>query len=101
MISVIFTGGKQYIVKSGDKLKIEKIVANEGENFDFDKVLLKADEDGTMVELGKPFIDGAKVSCNILKQGRGKKLLVQKFKRKTRYHKSYGHRQHFTQVEFK
>ncbi len=93
--AVIQTGGKQYLVKPGDSLKVEKINAEKG-GFNFDKVLLVADGDN--LKIGKPFIDGAKIPAEILEQGRGKKITVISYKSKTRYHKKKGHRQPYTQV---
>lgn len=97
-LAVIKTGGKQYIVKEGDKLKVEKIIASEGDNFDFDKVLLVADKE---VNIGVPLVEGAKVTAKVLKQGRTKKIVVFHYHSKTRYKKKAGHRQHFTEVEVK
>lgn len=98
MIAVIETGGKQYLVKTGDVIKIEKLLAKEGEKVSFDKVLLTAKDDGSDVKLGNPYLSLA-VEATVEKQGRAKKIRVEKFKRKVRYHKVYGHRQPFTQVK--
>lgn len=95
-IAVIKTGGKQYLVKEGDKLKLEKISAPESGNIEFDKVLLMADKE---VKIGAPLVEGAKVSARVLKQGRSKKVIVFHYHSKTRYKKKAGHRQHFTEVE--
>jgi len=84
------------LVKEGDKPKIEKINAKEGDNFDFDKVLLVADKE---VKIGAPLVEGAKVSAKVLKQSRAKKVIVFHYHSKTRYKKKAGHRQHFTEVE--
>ncbi len=97
MLSVIKTGGKQYIVSAGKKFKVEKLVGNAGDNVEFDAVLLKADED--KVEIGAPYLKDEKVSAKLVKQGRAKKVRVVKYKRKVRYHKVHGHRQAFTEVE--
>lgn len=98
MIAVIETGGKQYLVKTGDAIKIEKLLAKEGEKVTFDKVLLTAKDDGSDVKIGNPYLQIA-IEATIEKQGRNKKIRVEKFKRKVRYHKVYGHRQPFTQVK--
>ena len=98
MIAVIETGGKQYLVKTGDKIKIEKLLAKEGEKVSFDKVLLTANDDGSGVQIGNPYLK-ITVEAVVEKQGRNKKIRVEKFKRKVRYHKVYGHRQPFTQVK--
>jgi large subunit ribosomal protein L21 len=97
MIAVIETGGKQYLVSSGKKIKIEKLDAEKDETVDFDKVLLVADDEN--VKLGKPYVEGAKVSAKILKQGKSKKVIVFKYHAKKRYHKKKGHRQPYTEVE--
>lgn len=104
MISIIMTGGKQYIVKSGKKLKVEKLKngfvdAMEGSEYSFDKVLLKADEEGNLVELGKPFLEGESVKAKVLKQGKSRTVRVERFKNKVRFHKVHGQRQRFTEVE--
>ncbi len=72
MYSVIATGGKQYLVKSGDVLKIEKLPLNEGDKVVFDKVLLTANDDGTGVKVGKPYVEGATVEATLEKQGKMK-----------------------------
>jgi len=95
-LAVIKTGGKQHLVKEGEKLKLSKIVANEGDNIEFDEVLLMSDKE---TKIGAPLVEGAKVSAKVLKQGRTKKIIVFHYHSKTRYKKKAGHRQHFTQVE--
>lgn len=94
--AIIKTGGKQYLVQRGDKLKIGKIEAEEGGNFEFGEVLLIADKE---IAIGEPLIGGAKVTAKILKQGRSRKIIVFHYHNKTRYRKKAGHRQHFTEVE--
>ncbi len=101
MIAVIETGGKQYLVEPGKALKIEKLPVDAGTEFTFDKVLLLAEDDGTKVKVGTPYIEGATVTVDVEQQGRAKKIRVVKYKRKVRYHKVYGHRQHFTKVKVK
>jgi len=96
-IAVIKTGGKQYKVSEKDAIKIEKILGKAGDKVLFDQVLMIADGDN--VEVGKPFLEGNKVEGKILEQGRAKKVLVVKYKPKTRYKKRVGHRQSFTKVE--
>lgn len=95
--AVIEAGGKQYKVASGDKIKVEKLSAPEGENFFFDKVLLVADE--KEIKIGNPHIRGAKVETKILKQGREKKKIIFRYRQKTREQKKKGHRQRFTEVQ--
>jgi len=97
MIAVIKTGGKQYIVSPGQKLKIEKIEKEVGEEVIFDKVLLV--EKDEKIEIGTPFIEGAKVVGKVLKQGKGEKVVIFKYKPKKRYKVKKGHRQPFTEVE--
>ncbi len=97
MKAVIKTGGKQYLVSKGDKIKIEKIEGKEGEKIVFDKVLLL--EKRGKVHIGDPFIKGAKVMGKILKQGKAKKVVIFKHKAKKRYKIKKGHRQAFTEVE--
>lgn len=96
MFAVIKTGGKQYIVHPGDKVKIEKLTVSEGKEVVFDMVLLVSDKE-TLV--GTPSVKGYVVTGKVLKQGRGKKIIVYKYKPKKRYHKKQGHRQAYTEVE--
>lgn len=93
MLAVIKTGGKQYLVKKGERIKIEKLPQKEGETVEFKEVLLLGDK------IGQPYIKGAKVVGKVLKQGKDKKIIVEKFKSKVRYHKKHGHRQPFSLVE--
>ena len=95
--AVIKTGGKQYKIKEKDVLKIEKIPGEIGDKVEFDEVLMIADDN--KVEVGDPFLRGKKVESKILEQERDKKVLVVKYKPKTRYKKRVGHRQMFTKVE--
>ena len=97
MFAVIKTGGKQYLVSPGEKLKIEKLDAQEGKNFVFDQVLLT--DDGKKTEIGTPYVKGAKVEAKVLSQGRAKKIIVFKYHSKARYRKKKGHRQPFTEIE--
>ena len=96
-IAVIKTGGKQYIVEPGKKIKIEKLPQDEGKEVVFNEVLLV--EDKKKVEIGNPFVKGAKVKAKILTQGRAKKVIIFKFKAKKRQKTKKGHRQSFTEVE--
>ena len=93
--AIIETGGKQYKVSSGMKLKIEKLDAKEGA-FAFDNVLLRSV--GGKLEIGAPHVAGAKVAVNVLGNGRSRKVVVFKYHSKTRYRKKKGHRQEFTEV---
>ncbi len=96
-LAVIKTGGKQYLVKEGEVLKVEKLPYEVGKSFDLSEVLLVVD--GDKVNIGKPLVDGAKVVANVIEQGRGKKIRVVHYKPKTREHKVYGHRQPFTKIK--
>lgn len=97
MLAIIKTGGKQYLVSPGQKIKIEKLDKKEGAEISFNEVLLL--EKGKKVEIGTPLVKGAKVIGKILKHGKGKKIIVFKYKSKKRYKKKQGHRQLFTEVE--
>ena len=95
--AVIKTGGKQYLVSPGQKVKIEKLEKKEGDEVVFDKVLLL--EKGNKLEIGTPDVSGAKVSGKVLSQGKGKKVIIFKYKAKTRRKTKKGHRQAFTEVK--
>lgn len=97
-IAVIKTGGKQYIVKEKQELKIEKLPVEENGKVVFDSVLMIANEDGKVINLGTPLVEGAKVEAKVLEQGRDKKIRVTHYKSKTRQHTVNGHRQPFTKV---
>lgn len=97
MLAVIKTGGKQYKVSPGDKIKVEKLDAEEGKEITFKDVLLV--EKNKKLQVGTPLIKGAKVTGKVLKQDRAKKIIVFKYKQKIRYKKKAGHRQPFTEVE--
>lgn len=96
-IAVIQTGGKQYIVTDGDVLNIEKVEAGKDGKVTFDQVLLV--DDGSKVTVGSPTISGAKVSGEVLEQGRDKKVTVIHYRAKSRYFKKRGHRQPFSKVK--
>jgi len=97
-IAVIETGGKQYLVKPGDKLKVEKLEVKEGEKLTFEPLLV-ADENDKEVKVGTPKVEGAKVTAIVLGDGRSRKVEVVKYKPKIRYKKLTGHRQHFTELQ--
>ncbi|OIO51586.1 50S ribosomal protein L21 [Candidatus Uhrbacteria bacterium CG_4_10_14_0_8_um_filter_58_22] len=96
-IAVIETGGKQYIVKPGDVIRIEKLEAKEGDRLNFEPLLV-ADEDDKEAKVGTPTVAGASVSAVVLGEGRSRRIEVVKYKPKVRYHKAAGHRQHFTEI---
>lgn len=96
MYAVIETGGKQYQVKAGDVVFVEKI-DTDAETLTFDKVIALGGEGDFKV--GAPYVDGASVTAKVLKQTKGKKVIVYRYKSKKGYHKKKGHRQPFTKVE--
>lgn len=95
--AVIKTGGKQYLVKQGDIIKIEKLDGKPGKKISFKDVLLVFDKKGK-TQVGRPKLK-ISIDAEILEQGRGKKIKVIKYKPKTRYHKKTGHRQYYTKVK--
>ncbi|MDE5781567.1 MAG: 50S ribosomal protein L21 [Lachnospiraceae bacterium] len=96
MYAIIATGGKQYKVSEGDVIKVEKLGKEAGETVTFDEVLLV--NNGEVV-VGNPTVDNASVSATVVSEGKGKKVIVYKYKRKTGYHKKNGHRQSYTEVK--
>ncbi len=97
MLAVIKTGGKQYLVKPGDKIKVEKLDAEEGKDITFAEVLLL--EKNKKLEVGNPVVMGAEVKAKVIRHGKGEKLIIFKYKPKKRYKRKIGHRQQFTEVE--
>jgi len=97
MYAVIKTGGKQYRVAAGEKLKIEQIPADIGAEIVLDQVLLVADGDN--LKMGRPLVTGASVQAKILSQGRHDKVRIFKLRRRKHYQKHQGHRQNFTEIE--
>ena len=97
MYAIIETGGKQYDVRVGDTIKIEKLEAEPGASITFDKVLLVSGGDAPKV--GAPYVNGATVKASVLTQDREKKVIVYKYKAKKGYHKKKGHRQPFTSLK--
>jgi large subunit ribosomal protein L21 len=96
MYAVIRTGGKQYRVAAGDKLRVEKLPGNVGDAITFGEVLLVG---GESIKLGQPLVAGAKVEAKITAQDRDKKVIVFKFRRRKNYRRKAGHRQPFTALE--
>jgi large subunit ribosomal protein L21 len=96
MYAVIRTGGKQYRVAKGDKLRVEKLAGNVGDAVTFGEVLLVG---GDNLKLGQPLVSGAKVEAKITAQDRDKKIIVFKFRRRKNYRRKTGHRQPFTALE--
>jgi large subunit ribosomal protein L21 len=98
MYAVIKTGGKQYRVSEGDRLRVEKIAGAKGDTVDFAEVLMLG---GDRVSIGAPLVSGATVSAEIIGQGLGKKIIVFKMRRRKRYRRKNGHRQPFTELRIK
>lgn len=97
MYAVVRTGGKQYMVAEGDFMKVEKLPGAVGEKVVFDDILLVSDEGD--LKVGAPRLEGSTVSGTIVEQGRGKRLIVFKMKRRKGFRKKQGHRQYFTGVK--
>ena len=96
MYAIIATGGKQYKVSEGDIIGVEKLGVEAGETYTFDQVL--AVNDGEL-KVGQPTVAGAKVTASVMGDGKAKKVIVYKYKRKTGYHKKNGHRQAYTELK--
>ena len=98
MYAVLVTGGKQYKVSEGDVLYVEKLNAEVDSSIEFDNILFVSKSDGELV-VGKPVVEGAKVTAKVLSQGKNKKIIVFKYKRKLDYRKKQGHRQPYTKLQ--
>ncbi len=96
MYAIIATGGKQYKVAEGDIIKVEKLGVEAGEQVTFDQVLVVNNGE---VTVGSPTVAGASVTASVVTNGKAKKVIVYRYKRKSGYHKKNGHRQSFTQVK--
>jgi large subunit ribosomal protein L21 len=97
MHAIIETGGKQYKVQAGDVIFIEKLDAQAGDAVTFDRVLAVVDDDKS--SFGAPLIDGAKVDAKVIKNGKGQKIMIFKYKAKKNYRRRQGHRQPYTKVQ--
>ena len=97
--AVFSTGGKQYRVSEGDRIDVEKLEAEAGSEAVFDQVLLVSN--GGDVKIGDPVVEGAKVTAEVVDQYRDKKVIAFKYKRRTGYHRTIGHRRHLTRLEIK
>lgn len=97
-LAVIQTGGKQYIVKEGDVLRVEKLEAEDGKTLSFD-ALMVMDEAGSGAKIGTPTVKGAEVKAKVLRTAKGDKVTIIKFHAKTRYKRKAGHRQLFTELK--
>ncbi|MDD2372382.1 MAG: 50S ribosomal protein L21 [Syntrophomonadaceae bacterium] len=98
MYAVIESGGKQYKVSEGTVLKVEKLEAAAGDHLSIDKVLMVNDENGN-VKVGNPLVSNARVEIEVVEQGRDKKVVVYKYKKRKNYRKKQGHRQPFTRIK--
>ena len=96
MYAIIETGGKQYTVEAGNKIRVEKLDAKEGDVVTFDKVVFVS---GDEPKVGTPYVEGAKVEAKVLAQDKAKKVIVYKYKAKKNERKKRGHRQPYTLVE--
>ena len=97
MYAIIETGGKQVRVEPGNRIKVERLSGEVGDNVQFDNVLLVSD--GTQTVIGTPHVEDTPVIAKILDHGRGKKIRVIKMKRRKNYQRTYGHRQNYTELE--
>lgn len=97
MYAIVSTGGKQYKVQEGDILRIEKISGDVGDPVTFNQVLLYSD--GEKVTVGQPVLEDIAVNAHIIEQGKAKKIIVFKYKRRKRYRRTQGHRQQYTAVK--
>ena len=97
MFAVIKTGGKQYRVSQGDKLRVESLDVAEGASVNLDQVMMVGE--GDKVTVGEPVITGASVTAKVISNGRGKKIDIVKFRRRKHYRRQMGHRQNYTELE--
>jgi len=97
MYAIVDSGGKQYKVKEGDILKVEKLAGEVGDTVSFDKILMFSDDED--VNIGTPLLEDVTVNGHIVEQGKAKKIIVFKYKRRKRYRRKQGHRQQFTAVK--
>lgn len=97
MYAIVDSGGKQYKVEEGDILKVEKLTGEVGDKISFDKILMFSD--GKKVNIGTPLVEDVTVNGHIVEQGKTKKIIVFKYKRRKRYRRKQGHRQQFTAVK--
>ena len=96
MYAVIRTGGKQYRVNEGGRLRVEKLAGDIGDKLEFGEVLMLG---GDKLNIGKPFVSGAKVTAEIVAQGRDRKIIIFKIRRRKRYRRHGGHRQPYTELK--
>jgi len=99
--AVIEAGGKQHKVTEGEILRVEKIDAEIGTEITFDKVMMVKADDDDKVMIGKPYVDNASVKAEVVEQGKHKKIIIFKYKRKKNYQRKQGHRQKYTTLRIK
>ena len=97
MYAIVHTGGKQYKIQEGETLRVEKMAGDVGSEISFDQVLMVSD--GENISVGQPVLENAAVKATIVEQGKAKKVLVFKYKRRKRYRRKQGHRQQYTAVK--
>ncbi len=97
MYAIVHTGGKQYKIRQGDVLRVEKIPGEVGSSVSFDRVLMLSD--GENVTIGRPVLDNVAVEGHIVGQGKAKKIIVFKYKKRKRYRRKRGHRQQYTEIK--
>ncbi|MBE9526052.1 MAG: 50S ribosomal protein L21 [Proteobacteria bacterium] len=97
MYAIVATGGKQYRVKEGETLRVEKLSADAGEKVELENVLLVGE--GEDIKIGAPYLDGAKVTATVVANGRGDKVKIVKFRRRKHSRRTMGHRQSYTEIE--
>ena len=97
MYAVIKSGGKQHRVEPGEVLQLEKLDITEGETVDFEDVMIIGE--GDKVQIGTPYVEGGKVTAEVLSHGRGDKINIIKMRRRKHYRRQAGHRQHYTEVK--
>ncbi len=97
MYAIIKTGGKQYRVREGDKLRVETLTADQGSTVEIDQVLMVGE--GESIKIGAPLVEGAKVTATVEAHGRGDKVKIIKFRRRKHHRKQMGHRQNYTELK--
>lgn len=96
MYAVIKTGGKQYRVSAGDSIDVERLPNGVGEQIELNQVLLVAGD--SAAQIGKPLVEGARVKATVIRQVKGRKVIVYKYRPRNRYRRKKGHRQHYTRL---
>src|SRR3990167_4551034 len=99
MFAVVILGGRQYRLREKDEIEVEKVDTEEGKNFKINEVLLMAEEDGSAMKIGMPFVPGAHVECQVMEQGKGEKMYIATYQSKKRTHRRQGHRQFFSTIK--